>query len=162
MLGKDVGAVVSLQHYTKIRRYLELAQQEGACFELGEVPPETPAGGYWIKPTILTSVSQESAVIKDEIFGPVVTISPFDSEDHAVQLANDSENGLAAIVLTKDGSRMRRVGEQLEAGMVWVNCWLVRHLATPFGGMKSSGTGREGGAYSRDVFTVTRTLHIPM
>lgn len=76
-------------------------------------------------------------------------------------LANDNPNGLAAVLLTHDAARIRRVGEQLEAGMVWVNCWLVRELGTPFGGMKNSGTGREGGEYSRDVFTVVRTIHIP-
>ncbi|CAK1357434.1 Aldehyde dehydrogenase family 8 member A1 [Cercospora beticola] len=161
-VGEKVGAVVSVQHYRKIRGYLQLASQEGAKFELGEMPLEDPKEGYWIQPTILTGLSTTSAVLRDEIFGPVVTITPFENEDDAVRLANDNPNGLAAVVLTRDGSRMRRVGEQLEAGMVWINCWLVRQLATPFGGMKSSGTGREGGAYSRDVFTTVRTLHIPM
>ncbi|KAI5358148.1 Putative aldehyde dehydrogenase domain, aldehyde/histidinol dehydrogenase [Septoria linicola] len=151
-----VGAVVSLGHYNKIRGYLELAQQEGADFKLGTVPTSDPPEGYWIEPTILTGLQTSSTVLRDEMFGPVVTVSPFGDEDEAVRLANDNPNGLAAVVLTRDGARMRRVGEQLEAGMVWINCWLVRQLATP------PGTGREGGAYSRDVFTVGRTLHIPM
>jgi len=160
-IGGRVGAVVSLQHYQKIQGYLELAVKEKATFQLGSVPNKNPTAGYWIEPTILTEVSTSSALMRDEIFGPVVTIAPFDTEDEAVQLANDNPNGLASVLLTKDGARMRRVGEQLEVGLVWVNCWLVRELGTPFGGMKNSGTGREGGAYSRDVFTNVRTLHIP-
>jgi acyl-CoA reductase-like NAD-dependent aldehyde dehydrogenase len=163
-LRETVGAVASLQHYNKIRGYLEQAATEHTTFQLGDVPP--PLGkadnqGYWIAPTILTDVARESVLQTDEIFGPVVTITPFENEDDAVQLANDSQYGLAAVLLTTDGARMRRVGEQIEAGLVWVNCWLVRELGTPFGGMKNSGTGREGGEYSRDVFTVVRTLHLP-
>lgn len=162
-LGETVGAVASLQHYAKIRGYLELAQSQGMTFQTGELPPVLQAGeekGYWIQPTVLTEVPPNSVLLRDEIFGPVVTIVPFADEDEAVRLANASEYGLASVLLTTDGGRMRRVGEQLQAGLVWVNCWLVRELGTPFGGMKNSGTGREGGEYSRDVFTVARTLHL--
>lgn len=162
-MGETVGAVVSLQHYAKIRGYLEIAQKQGMTFQTGEVPPVIQAGeekGYWIKPTVLTNVPADSELLRDEIFGPVVTIVPFADEEEAVRLANASEYGLASVLLTTDGGRMRRVGEQLQAGLVWVNCWLVRELGTPFGGMKNSGTGREGGEYSRDVFTVARTLHL--
>lgn len=164
VLRTTVGAVASEQHYNKIRSYLELAVEEKATFHLGSVPPQlgmNGAQGYWIAPTILSDVAPDSRLQKDEIFGPVVTISPFDDEEEAVRLANASEYGLAAVLLTTDGARMRRVGEQIEAGLVWVNCWLVRELGTPFGGMKNSGTGREGGEYSREVFTVVRTLHLP-
>lgn len=164
VLRETVGAVASLQHYNKIRGYLQLALDEKTTFHLGGVPPaldENSNQGYWIAPTILTDVARESLLQKDEIFGPVVTISPFGNEEEAVELANSSEYGLAAVLLTTDGARMRRVGEQIDAGLVWVNCWLVRELGTPFGGMKNSGTGREGGEYSRDVFTVVRTLHLP-
>ncbi|KAI9726129.1 MAG: hypothetical protein M1834_009405 [Cirrosporium novae-zelandiae] len=160
-LGGYLGPVVSLQHYQKIRSYLLLAQKENAHFQLGGVPPEVPKDGYWIEPVILTEVGRESAVMQEEIFGPVVTIEPFDTEEEAIELANGNPNGLSSILLTKDGARMRRVGEQIDAGLVWVNCFLVRHLGVPFGGMKSSGTAREGGEYSRDVFTNLRTLHIP-
>lgn len=162
-VGETVGAVVSSQHYAKIRSYLEIAEAQGVTFRAGEVPPEIRAGeerGYWIRPTILTDVPTDSELLRDEIFGPVVTVVAFDDEDDAVRLANASEYGLAAVLLTTDGARMRRVGEQLQAGLVWVNCWLVRELGTPFGGMKNSGTGREGGEYSRDVFTVARTVHL--
>lgn len=159
--GNTLGAIVSLTHFRKIVSYLELAKKENAIFNLGSVPDRQPEGGYWMDPVILTGLSTDSAVMREEIFGPVVTIAPFRSEDHAIELANDNPNGLASVLLTRDGARMRRVGEQIEAGLVWVNCWLVRELGTPFGGMKNSGTGREGGEYSRDVFTVVRTLHIP-
>ncbi|KAG2421915.1 hypothetical protein HFD88_005891 [Aspergillus terreus] len=161
VLGQTVGAVVSLPHYSKIRSYLTLAAADpNAVFHLGSVPPEEPDGGYWIEPTILT-VSESSILMTDEIFGPVVTLTPFETESEAIDKANDSQYGLASILLTKDAGRIRRVGEKIDAGMVWVNCWLVRELGTPFGGMKASGTGREGGEYSRDVFTTVRTLHIP-
>jgi acyl-CoA reductase-like NAD-dependent aldehyde dehydrogenase len=153
--------VVSLQHYKKIQSYLLLAEKEGGTFHLGAVPPELPNGGYWIEPTILTGISTDSRVMREEIFGPVVTIAPFRNEEEAIELANDNPNGLASVLLTRDGARMRRVGERIEAGLIWVNCWLVRELGTPFGGMKNSGTGREGGSYSRDVFTNLRTLHLP-
>lgn len=162
-VGETVGAVVSLQHYKKIRGYLEIAQKQGMTFRTGELPPVIAEGeekGYWIKPTVLTEVPADSELLREEIFGPVVTIVPFEDEDDAVRLANSSEYGLASVLLTTDGGRMRRVGEQLQAGLVWVNCWLVRELGTPFGGMKNSGTGREGGEYSRDVFTVARTVHL--
>lgn len=162
-VGETVGAVVSLQHYSKIRGYLEIAQKQGMTFQTGELPPVIQAGedkGYWIKPTVLTEVPADSELLREEIFGPVVTIVPFEDEEEAVRFANDSEYGLASVLLTTDGGRMRRVGEQLQAGLVWVNCWLVRELGTPFGGMKNSGTGREGGEYSRDVFTVARTVHL--
>ncbi|ROW01374.1 hypothetical protein VMCG_05967 [Cytospora schulzeri] len=162
-IGETVGAVVSQPHYSKIRGYLNTAQAQGMKFETGEVLPEIQAGeekGYWIRPTVLTNVPADSELLRDEIFGPVVTIVPFEDEDDAVRLANASQYGLASVVLTTDGGRMRRVGEQLQAGLVWVNCWLVRELGTPFGGMKNSGTGREGGEYSRDVFTVARTIHL--
>lgn len=160
--GKTMGAVVSKAHFEKITGYLQLASTEGAKVLTGlDKTGGLPDGGYWVEPTVLTGLGETSKVIKDEIFGPVVTISPFQDESEAIRLANDSEYGLAAVVLTADGARMRRVAEQLEAGLVWVNGWLQRELGTPFGGMKGSGTGREGGEYSRDVFTVVRTVHLP-
>lgn len=157
-----LGAIVSRDHYEKIIGYLAMAKAENATFVLGTtVPDKVPDDGLWLDPVILTGLLTSSVVMRDEIFGPVVTIAPFETEEEAIELANDNPNGLAAILLTKDGARMRRVSEQLDAGLVWINCWLVRELGTPFGGMKNSGTGREGGEYSRDVFTNVRTIHIP-
>ncbi|KAF4443310.1 putative aldehyde dehydrogenase [Fusarium austroafricanum] len=160
--GDRMGAVASLQHYNKIVSYLSLAKEEDCTFVTGSVPPAKPSNGYWIEPVVLTDVSKSSRIMQEEIFGPVVTISRFETDEESIQLANDSAYGLAAVLLTKDAARIRRVGEQIEAGLVWVNCWLVRELSTPFGGMKNSGTGREGGNYSREVFTVVRTIHLPM
>jgi acyl-CoA reductase-like NAD-dependent aldehyde dehydrogenase len=159
--GETLGPVVSREHYSKIRSYLELAQQESATFQLGSVPEPEPREGYWISPAILTGLPQQSRVMQEEMFGPVVTVSTFESEEEAIALANDNANGLAAVVMTNDVSRMRRVGERIDAGLVWANCWLVRELGTAFGGMKASGVGREGGLQSRDVFTNLRTVHVP-
>lgn len=155
-----LGAIVSLEHLRKVKTYLQIAAAEGASFELGALQNEQTSGGYWMNPVILTGTNQRSRVVQEEIFGPVVTVMPFEDERDAISLANDSLEGLAAILLTRDGRRIRRIAERLEAGLVWVNCWLVRELGTPFGGMKNSGIGREGGAYSRDVFTTIRTIHI--
>ena len=159
-VGETIGPVVSRAHYDKIRGYLIQAQSENAKFLTGDVPTESPENGYWITPTVLEGISNDSIVIREEIFGPVVTISAFDTEEEAIMLANDNPNGLASVLLTRDVSRTRRVGERIDAGLVWVNCWLVRELGTAFGGMKASGTGREGGSHSRDVFTNLRTIHI--
>ncbi|KIE02229.1 Aldehyde dehydrogenase domain protein, partial [Metarhizium majus ARSEF 297] len=159
--GGTLGPVVSREHYSKIRSYLALARKESATFHLGSVPEEDPQGGYWIPPVVLTGLSQESRVVQEEIFGPVVTVSTFETEDEAIALANDNANGLAAVVMTNDVSRMRRVGERIDAGLVWANCWLVRELGTSFGGLKASGVGREGGVHSREVFTNLRTVHVP-
>ncbi|KAE8323892.1 aldehyde dehydrogenase family-domain-containing protein [Aspergillus sergii] len=159
-LGETMGPVASLPHYLKIRSYLLQARVESARFHIGGIPSEEP-DGYWVPPVILSGIDTKSQVIRDEIFGPVVTVTIFDTEDEAIALANDNVNGLAAIVMTNDIARMRRIGERIDAGLVWVNCWLVRELGTAFGGLKASGVGREGGAHSRDVFTNLRTLHVP-
>lgn len=156
-----MGALASRAHYDKVRGYLALAEREGARFEVGGVPPDEPEGGYWVGPVVLTGVGEGSAVVREEIFGPVVVVVPFRGEEEGVRLANGSGYGLAAVVVTRDGGRMRRVGEAMEAGVVWVNGWLQRELGTPFGGVKGSGEGREGGEYSRGVFTVVKTMHLP-
>ncbi|CAI7610391.1 unnamed protein product [Penicillium pancosmium] len=159
-LGQTIGPVVSREHYAKVRSYLKQAQEEGAAFLTGGVPEADPKHGYWIAPTVLGNLPHDSRVMREEIFGPVVSICAFETEEEAIQLANDNPNGLSSVLLTQDASRMRRVGERIDAGLVWVNCWLVRELSTAFGGMKSSGVGREGGAHSREVFTNLRTIHV--
>lgn len=156
-----MGALASRAHYDKVMGYLALAEREGARFEVGGVPPDEPEGGYWVGPVVLTGVGEGSAMVREEIFGPVVVVVPFRGEEEGVRLANGSGYGLAAVVVTRDGGRMRRVGEAMEAGVVWVNGWLQRELGTPFGGVKGSGEGREGGEYSRGVFTVVKTMHLP-
>lgn len=160
-LNETVGPVASALHYSKIRSYLLQAKEESADFRTGGIPHENPDKGYWIEPVVLGGLGPKSRVMQEEIFGPVVTVCTFESEEEAIALANDNVNGLSAVVMTNDVSRTRRVAEQIDSGLVWVNCWLVRELGTAFGGMKASGTGREGGAHSRDVFTNLRTVHVP-
>lgn len=114
------------------------------------------SNGAWIEPTIWTDLPESSSVVQEEIFGPCVHVAPFDTESEAMQLASHPVYGLAAMVWTRDGARIERVTRQLEAGLVWVNTWLIRDLGFPFGGMKQSGIGREGGASSIEFSTDAR------
>ena len=114
--------------------------------------------GWWVRPTVLVDVTQGMRVCREEIFGPVVVVQPFDDEDEAVELANDSPYGLNAMVFTESLRRGHRVAARLRAGTVWVNCFFVRDLRAPFGGYKDSGVGREGGRYSREFFTEPKAV----
>ncbi|HUR26153.1 MAG TPA: aldehyde dehydrogenase [Candidatus Thermoplasmatota archaeon] len=157
----DLGSLVSAQHLAKVEGYLDLARQEKARFHTGGGRPDLPStltGGAFLEPTVLTGVKQGSRLVQEEIFGPVVTVQPFASEDEALKLANGVRYGLAATVWTKDSVKAKRVAERLDTGMVWVNCWLVRDLAVPFGGMKDSGFGREGGEWSVDFYSEARNI----
>jgi aminomuconate-semialdehyde/2-hydroxymuconate-6-semialdehyde dehydrogenase len=157
----DLGALVSPQHLAKVEGYLELARQEKATVHAGAAKPDLPgslAQGAFLEPTVLSNVRQESRLVQEEIFGPVATVQPFSSEEEAVRLANGVRYGLAATVWTKDPEKARRVAEALETGMVWVNCWLVRDLRVPFGGLKDSGFGREGGEWSVDFYSEARNI----
>jgi len=106
-----------------------------------------------VEPTVLTGLARDARTVREEVFGPICHVMPFDTEDDAIALANDSRYGLAATVWTTDLSRAHRVAPRIEAGIVWVNCWNLRDLRTPFGGIKASGIGREGGEYSLDFFS---------
>jgi len=114
--------------------------------------------GFFLEPTVIANLPNESRVLQEEIFGPVATISPFRSEDEVVQLANQSRYGLAASIWTRDLSRAHRVSAAVQSGIVWVNCWMVRDLGTPFGGRKHSGIGREGGTHSLDFYTEAKNI----
>jgi aminomuconate-semialdehyde/2-hydroxymuconate-6-semialdehyde dehydrogenase len=149
----EVGPLSSEEHHTKVTGYLELAETEGAKVTCGG-----PADGLWIRPTVLTNVRRDMRVCREEIFGPVVTVQPFDDEDEALDLANDTPYGLNAMAFTSDLARAHRVASRLQAGTVWVNCFNVRDLRVPFGGYKDSGIGREGGEHSRDFFTEAKTV----
>ncbi len=151
-----MGPVVSKAHQEKILSYIEIAKKDGGRFLMGEEQPKMSgefANGYWVHPVIITGLSNESRVCREEIFGPVVTITSFKTEEEAVELANDLPYGLSASVWTKDVSRAHRLGEILHAGTIWVNTWMLRDLRVPFGGMKESGIGREGGTHSLDFFS---------
>jgi aminomuconate-semialdehyde/2-hydroxymuconate-6-semialdehyde dehydrogenase len=160
----EQGAIVSKTQLDKVKFYVDLAQKEGGKVALGGRAPdsinERCRDGYFFPPTVLTDLPVSCRTNREEIFGPVVTITPFDSEEEVIGYANDTEYGLASSVWTQNLSRAHRVAEQIHTGTVWVNCWLVRDLRVPFGGMKQSGVGREGGEEALRFFTEPKNVCI--
>ena len=157
----SLGAVVSKPHKKKILLYIELAKQEGGKVIAGgnAVNPEGRcANGYFVEPTVIEGLPFNCRTNQEEIFGPVVTLQPFSTEEEVLGYANSVKYGLAATVWTQDISRANRVAQNLHAGIVWVNCWLLRDLRTPFGGVKDSGIGREGGFEAMDFFTEPKNI----
>ena len=158
------GALVSAAHRDKVASFIALAREEKGEILLGGGPPaslpERCRDGYFLLPTVITGMRPESRLMREEVFGPVVTVTPFRSDSEAVTLANGTDYGLAAMVWTRDLDRAHRVAAQLEAGVVWVNCWMLRDLRTPFGGMKQSGIGREGGEDALRFFTEAKNVCI--
>jgi len=156
-----VGALISREHFTRVSNYIDLAGTDGASIILGGTPPVLPepfAQGNFLQPTIIIDVKPHDRVCQEEIFGPVVTVAPFDDEEEAVAIANGVSYGLSAVVQTRDVGRAVRLGSALEAGTIWVNDFFVRDLRVPFGGMKQSGIGREGGHYSLEFYTEVKTI----
>ncbi|GAA4241277.1 aldehyde dehydrogenase [Actinomadura meridiana] len=152
----DYGPMISAEHRDKVLAYYRLARDEGATVVAGGGTPtfgDDRDGGFHVEPTVLTGLPESARAVREEIFGPVCHVAPFDTEDEALALANDSPYGLASTVWTRDLSRAHRVAPRVETGIVWVNCWNLRDLRTPFGGVKASGIGREGGEYSLDFFS---------
>ncbi len=161
----SMGSLISQEHQQKVLGYYELAVEEGATVVLGGGVPDMPDdinSGAWIEPTIWTGLADGARVVNEEIFGPCCHIRPFDNEDEVIALANDTAYGLGASVWTENSSRAIRVSEQLEVGMVWVNCWFLRDLRTPFGGAKQSGIGREGGVHSLEFYTELKNICIQL
>jgi len=160
----EQGAIVSQTQLEKVKFYVELAREEGGRIALGGAAPPAPNDrcneGYFFQPTVITGLPVGCRVNREEIFGPVVTITPFDREEEVIAYANDTEYGLASSVWTQNLSRAHRVAEQIHTGTVWVNCWLVRDLRVPFGGMKQSGVGREGGEEALRFFTEPKNVCI--
>lgn len=158
-----LGAIVSKPHYEKILSYIELAKEEGGSILSGGVSVKLAGNlseGWYIRPTIIEGLDQQCRTNQEEIFGPVVTIQPFDTEEEAIELANSSNYGLAATIWTSDLSKAHRCSENIKSGIIWVNCWLQRDLRTPFGGMKNSGVGREGGWEALRFFTEPKNVCI--
>ena len=154
------GAIVSKPHYQKILNSIEKAKELGGKILCGGGPWEQGAklGGWFIKPTVIEGLSVSCETNQDEIFGPVVTISPFETEPEAIKLANHSRYGLASSIWTQDLARAHRVSKAIKTGIVWVNCWMKRDLRTPFGGTKASGVGREGGLEALRFFTEPKNI----
>ncbi|MDI3387801.1 5-carboxymethyl-2-hydroxymuconate semialdehyde dehydrogenase [Streptomyces sp. B-S-A8] len=155
----QVGALVHPEHYTRVLDYVETGQREAKLLAGGSRPAHLPEGNY-LQPTVFADVPRDARIFQEEIFGPVVAVAPFDDEAEAVELANATEYGLAAYVWTSDLKRGHRVAHAVESGMVWINSHNVRDLRTPFGGVKSSGLGREGGAHSIDFYTESKIVHV--
>jgi aminomuconate-semialdehyde/2-hydroxymuconate-6-semialdehyde dehydrogenase len=150
----QVGPLASEEHYKKVRSFLDEIDG-GGC---GRMVTGGLGEGWVVKPTIVLDAPASSRVVREEVFGPVVTVQPFDTEDEAVALANDSRFGLNAMLFTENLSRAHRVSAALKAGTVWVNCFFIRDLRAPFGGVGDSGVGREGGTFSREFFTEPKAV----
>lgn len=158
-----LGALVSEGHMQKVLSYLDLAKEEGGTIVTGGRRISIPGrceSGFFVEPTVITGLSQACRTNQEEIFGPVVTVMPFDTEEEAIALANGTTYGLSATLWTSNLSRAHQVSAKLKSGIVWVNCWLYRDLRTPFGGTKQSGVGREGGWEAMRFFTEAKNVCI--
>lgn len=156
----DVGALVSEAHMQKVLGYVDLAKQEGGTVVTGG--SRVDRKGFFVEPTVITGLGAWCRATQEEIFGPVVTITPFENEERAITFANATKYGLAATLWTRDLQRAHRVAAELHAGTVWINCWLLRDLRVPFGGMKESGVGREGGFESLRFFTESKNVCVKL
>ncbi len=161
----NYGPLISHEHREKVLSYYRKAVEEGATVVTGGGVPEMAgelADGAWVQPTIWTGLSDDAAVVREEIFGPCCHIRPFDSEDEVVNLANDNVYGLSTTIWTTNLARGHRMAARIEVGITWVNSWFLRDLRTPFGGSKQSGIGREGGVHSLEFYTETRNVCVKL
>ncbi len=160
-----IGPLISQEHRSKVLSYYAQAVEDGATVVTGGGIPQMEgalANGSWIQPTIWTGLPETSAVIREEIFGPCCHIRPFDAEDEAIRLANDTPYGLATTIWTTNLARAHRVAARIDVGICWVNSWFLRDLRTPFGGSKHSGIGREGGVHSLEFYTELRNVCVKL
>jgi 5-carboxymethyl-2-hydroxymuconic-semialdehyde dehydrogenase len=156
----EIGPLIHQRHLDKVLSYFATAREDGAQIRVGGERASAVPGGYFVKPTLFTNATNAMRIAREEIFGPVLTAIPFADEAEAVAIANDSPYGLAAYIWTQDSGRALRMAHRIEAGMVWVNSENNRHLPTPFGGVKASGIGRDGGDYSFDFYMDTKNICI--
>ncbi|MFG2227574.1 5-carboxymethyl-2-hydroxymuconate semialdehyde dehydrogenase [Streptomyces sp. NPDC048644] len=157
----EVGALVHTEHYARVLGHVAAGRQEARLVAGGTRPAHLPEGNY-LRPTVFADVPRDAHIFQEEIFGPVVAVAPFDDETDAVDLANATRYGLAAYIWTRDLQRGHRIAHAVESGMVWLNSHNVRDLRTPFGGVKASGIGREGGAHSIDFYTESKIVHVAL
>jgi 5-carboxymethyl-2-hydroxymuconic-semialdehyde dehydrogenase len=158
----EVGPLIHRDHWKRVMGYIELGRQEGATVKAGGYRPAGLEQGNYIAPTVFVGVKNEMRIAQEEIFGPVTAVIPFKDDEEAIRLANDVKYGLAAYVWTRDLQRGHNVAHAIESGMVWLNSHNVRDLRTPFGGMKYSGIGREGGHYSFEFYCELKTVHVAL
>ena len=157
----DQGAIVSKQHMEKILSYIELAKNEGGQILCGGTRVELEGrckDGWFIEPTVIEGLPYNCRTNQEEIFGPVVTLMPFETEEEVLMMANSTEYGLASIIWTTNINKAHRMAAKIQTGIVWINCWMIRDLRTPFGGMKNSGVGREGGMEALRFFTEPKNV----
>ena len=163
--GVGLGPLISAEHKEKVMSYYEKARAEGAKVVTGGGAPDMKgeyAQGHWVQPTIWTGLPESSPIIREEIFGPCCHIAPFDTEEEAIALANDTPYGLATTVWTTDLSTAHRMAAEIKVGLCWINSWFLRDLRTAFGGSKASGIGREGGVHSLEFYTDLRNVMIKL
>lgn len=160
----QTGAIASRQHFDKILHYIQLAKDEGGTLLCGGYPvqPEGFENGWYIAPAVFENLAYDSRCNQEEIFGPVVTLTPFDTEEEVLNMANSTQYGLACTLWTENLTRAHRMAAEIESGIVWINCWLLRDLRTPFGGMKQSGVGREGGWNAMHFFTEAKNVCVKL
>lgn len=157
----EIGALVHPSHYERVMGYVQAGMQEARLVAGGGRPTHLPEGNY-LSATVFADVPRTARIFQEEIFGPVVTITPFDTDEEAIELANDVKYGLAAYVWTRDVERAHKVSHAIESGMVWINSHNVRDLRTPFGGVKASGLGHEGGYRSLDFYSNQQAIHLTL
>ena len=156
----QIGALISAAHLEKVMGYIDLAKKEGGTIVTGG--RRVNRKGYFLEPTVITGLGCDCRVLQEEIFGPVVTITPFDDETEAIAFANSTRYGLSSSIWTRDLQRAHRVAAAIDCGTIWINCWLLRDLRVPFGGMKESGVGREGGVDSLNFFTESKNVCVKL
>jgi len=158
----EMGPLVSQEQYDRVMNYINLGRSEGAQLQCGGGRPAGCDKGYFVQPTVFTSTDDDITIMKEEIFGPVVVVSPFDDVEDIVKRANNSMYGLAAGVWTNDIRKAHKVANALKAGRVWVNCYNIMDAAAPWGGYKQSGFGREMGSYALEMYTEVKSVWVSL